>query len=170
MWDQSTSSPRFKNFMSGANDTIQGKTAWRAGSIYGGFDRLASYSSNALLVCQYSLRAINNGVNNESLNTMDTYLGRTVLCGNTALGVSTMGKPPYATLSGVINGSGTTGTNWTHIAGPAGWTIEKPTSPVTRVRFTTAAVGGHTFRLTVTSSGPTVSDDVGVTVQAAPAF
>jgi len=131
---------------------------------------LSEFDADTLNAMKALLRAIKNGVSNPSISYNNTFLGRSALAGHLARAVSARENPPYAILSGVVSGSGTTGTNWTHVAGPAGWTIIKPTKALTTVLFTSAAVGAHTFRLTVTSGGPTVSDDVGVTVLAAPAF
>jgi hypothetical protein len=73
-----------------------------------------------------------------------------------------------------LNGSGTDpdGTivsyQWTKIAGPAAFTIASPTTAVTNI--TGLVQGQYTFRLTVTDNGGlTDTDDVLVTVNAAPA-
>lgn len=170
LWDQSTSSPQVKNFLDGGNGAYMGRPAWANGKTYDGFFLLGAYNQGALNAAKYIATAVRAGTVNPTLTVHNSNFGRTAMAGHLARGVAMLESPPYAILAGTVSGSGTTGTNWTHVSGPSGWTIVTPTRPVTTILFTSAAVGSHTFRLTITSAGPTISDDVVVTVLAAPAF
>jgi len=170
LWDLSTTSPQFRNFLSGYNGPFLNRPAWNNGKIADGWSLLAGYDASAASAVKATVRAIYNGVSNPSLSYNDSHLARHALIGHLVRSVSLRESPPYATLTGIATGSGITGMLWTHVSGPSGWTIAKPTSAATTILFTSAAVGAHTFRLTVSSGSPDVSDDVGVTVVAAPAM
>lgn len=170
LWDQSTTSPQVKNFLDGGNGVYAGRPAWGNGKTYDGFFLLGAYNQGALNTAKRIALAVKNGVVNPTLTYHNSNFGRTAMAGHLARGVAALESPPYAILSGTVSGSGTTGTNWTHVSGPGGFTIVTPTRPVTTVLFTSAAVGSHTFRLTITSASPTISDDVVVTVLGAPAY
>lgn len=164
IWDQSTTSPQFNNFIDGSNVTFLNRGPYADGKIYAGWSMLSKYDSQALLVAQYTLAAIRAGVVNPSLTYNNTFLGRTALASRIARAVTFRGQPPYAKLDGIVQGSGITATNWTHIAGPTGYRIVKTNSANSLVTFTSAGVGTHTFRLTVTTSTGSVSDDVNIIV------
>lgn len=171
LWDGSTGNPQVRNFMDGSNGAFGTTPAFGNGKTYDGFYLLGGYNTNVLNFSKYTALAVKNGVVNPTLTYQGTSYGRTAMSGHIARDVALLEYPPFAILKGTVSGSGTTGTNWTHVAGPGGYTILTPGRPNTVVLFNNpAAVGSHTFRLTVTSATPTVSDDVVVTVQAEPPF
>lgn len=118
-----------------------------------------------------------SGVTQDSLNMYEWFLTNQRSFGSPTAPTADAGLDPtplylpvdYTTLSG----SGTAGTGytissyaWTHISGPATYTITSPSSASTTV--TGLAIGTHVFRLTVTNSNSaTATDDVTVVVNAA---
>ncbi|MEZ4659727.1 MAG: DNRLRE domain-containing protein [Caldilineaceae bacterium] len=82
----------------------------------------------------------------------------------------TITLPAGATLAGVVNDDGVTGSLsivWSQFSGPAAAAFANASQPNTTVTFPTA--GTYVLRLSATDGEYTVSDDVAITVNAAPA-
>lgn len=99
IWDQSTSSPRFTNYISGYNGTFRSADLWANGLIYAGWVNLGRYNETAQQVGHNTLVAILAGVRNPSLDAMNSYLGKAGLAANLAknlLGQQKDTVPPAA--------------------------------------------------------------------------
>ena len=170
IWDRSTSSPQFRNFIDGSNVAFLNRGPFNDGKIYAGWSMLSEFDQEALTTTQAMLRAIKNGVSNPSISYNNSSHGRSSLAGHLAKAISARVMPPYAQLDGIVTGSPISSILWTRTSGPGTATIVKPTSASTTILFNTAAVGIHQFKLTVTSGTNSISDSVSVTLASAPAF
>lgn len=170
IWNDDVNNPMFRNFIDGGNGYFLNREPWRNGMIMKGWVLLSEFDTNVMIACKAMMRFVAGTGSNPSQSYNDSSLGRTALSGCLAKAVSYSEIPPYAILNGVVIGSGVTGTNWTKVAGGGTATIISPNSASTVVLFGTNAVGTSTFRLTVTSGGPQISDDVTVSVLSAPAL
>jgi hypothetical protein len=81
IWDQSLSSPRFTNYISGDNSDFAGRSAWGNGLIYAGWITLGAYDPNVQKVAEAVLAAVSAGVRNPSLDYMSTVYGKIALAG-----------------------------------------------------------------------------------------
>lgn len=170
IWNQSTTDPLFVNFIDGSNVQFRDREGYRNGQIYIGWCVLGEMDTNCMAASKAMMKFMSGTGVNLSQSYNDIFWGRTSLAGNLTKAVSFSGLKPYALLNGTVTGGGTTGTNWARLNGPGTVTIVSPNSAVTTILFGTNAVGVSTFRLTITSGGPTVSDDVTVNLLSAPAM
>jgi hypothetical protein len=81
IWDRSTTSPRFTNYIDGDNSSYGGRPAWGNGLIYSGWVTLGAYDSRVQQVARAVLDAILAGVRNPSLDYMRSVYGRVALAG-----------------------------------------------------------------------------------------
>jgi hypothetical protein len=81
IWDRSTTSPRFTNYIDGDNSSYAGRPAWGNGAIYLGWVTLGAYDSRVQQVARAVLDAILAGVRNPSLDYMSSVYGRVALAG-----------------------------------------------------------------------------------------
>jgi hypothetical protein len=81
IWDRSTSSPRFTNFIDGNNDSVFGRPAWGNGQIYSGWVTLGAYDADVQRVARSTLDAIISGARNASLDYMRSVYGKIALAG-----------------------------------------------------------------------------------------
>jgi hypothetical protein len=82
IWDQSSASPRFTNFIDGDNSTVFGRGAWGNGLIYSGWLALGGWDARVQALGEATLDAIIGGVSNPSLDYMDTVYGHMALAGH----------------------------------------------------------------------------------------
>jgi hypothetical protein len=81
IWDGSTSSPRFTNYIDGNNGAIFGRPAWNNGQIYSGWITLGAYDARVQQAATAVLDAIIAGVRNPSLAYMSSVYGKIALAG-----------------------------------------------------------------------------------------
>jgi hypothetical protein len=81
IWDSSTISPRFTNYIDGYNGSSFGRPAWNNGQIYSGWVTLGAYDAGVQEVATAVLNAIIAGVRNPSLEYMSSVYGKTALAG-----------------------------------------------------------------------------------------
>jgi Ni/Co efflux regulator RcnB len=81
IWDGSTTSPRFTNYIDGYNGSVFGRPAWGVGQIYSGWVTLGAYDAGVQQVATAVLNAIIAGVRNPSLEYMSSVYGKIALAG-----------------------------------------------------------------------------------------
>jgi hypothetical protein len=81
MWDRSTTSPRFTNYIDGDNGQYSGRPAWGNGLIYSGWVTLGAYDSRVQQMAKSVLKAIVANVDNPSIDYMNSVHGRIALAG-----------------------------------------------------------------------------------------
>jgi hypothetical protein len=84
IWDQSTWSPQFANFIDGSNERAFGRGPWGNGQIYSGWITLGRYDARVQLVGEATLRALTRGTLNPSLRYTNTLYGKLSLIGHLA--------------------------------------------------------------------------------------
>jgi hypothetical protein len=82
IWDQSTFSPRFANYIDGSNEDALGRGPWGNGQIYSGWLVLGGYDKEVQRLGEATLTALVRGARNPSLRYMDTVYGRLCLVGH----------------------------------------------------------------------------------------
>jgi len=88
IWNQSTTSPMFANYISGGNKTAGALAPWCNGNIYLGWNMLGRYAPAAARVIalfDQALQAQTGGTGNPSLATADTMYGHIEMAGTQAL-------------------------------------------------------------------------------------
>ena len=84
IWDGSLEEPRFNNFIDGTNHPAFDRPEWGLGYIYAGWVRLGEFDPLVQEVADATLRAIEQGKSNASLNFNGTHFGRLSLAGHLA--------------------------------------------------------------------------------------
>jgi hypothetical protein len=92
IWDQSTVSPQFANFIDGSNKPAFGRGPWGIGQIYSGWITLGRYDPGVQSVGEATLRALTHGTLNPSLRYMNTLYGKLSLIGHLARNRRTDGQ------------------------------------------------------------------------------
>jgi hypothetical protein len=83
IWDRSSTSPRFRNYIDGDNSDAYGRAAWNNGQIYSGWVTLGAYDPTVQHVAESVLAAMIAGVRNPSLDYMNSVYGKIALAGFT---------------------------------------------------------------------------------------
>jgi hypothetical protein len=158
IWDQSSSSPQFKNFIDGSNVTFspqgENRPAFGNGAIYQGWVKLSEIDTNVFAVCDNVLRKILAGTVNPSLSYNNSRYGLAAIPGHLCKADTAL-HPPFATLQGFSSVPGAVSFTWSRFSGPGTCTINSPNSARTTALFSVAgtnqmiyAVGdnlGHTY-------------------------
>jgi hypothetical protein len=84
IWDGSLEEPRFTNFIDGTNHPAFDRPEWGLGYIYAGWVRLGEFDPMVQEVADATLRAIEQGKSNASLDYNGTHFGRLSLAGHLA--------------------------------------------------------------------------------------